>query len=202
MGILGGIIGGIGGFLAGGPVGAAAGVIGGLGLGGDDRDDRRSPFDGRTGGFAGPIQAGPGAGRAFPSIPALAPQQVPVPRRPPITINPPFGGAPGVGIGFFEPQTAAPAPFQQGMPMIGPTAINPASAQRVVRQCPSGYRLAIDGLCYPKALLGKTSKLRAWPATPAAPITRADVKALNRIDSVRKKVRTMAGKADLACRKK
>jgi len=83
------------------------------------------------------------------------------------------------------------------LPMIGPFGIEPGVKEVAVRVCPTGMRLGIDGLCYPKQLLAKRSKLRAWPAEMAPPITNADRRALNKIDSVRTKVKKMGKKADL-----
>jgi len=83
------------------------------------------------------------------------------------------------------------------LPMIGPFGVQPGVKEVAVRVCPSGMRLGIDGLCYPKQLLQARSKLRAWPAEMKPPITNADRRALNKIDSVRTKVKKMGKKADL-----
>ncbi len=84
-----------------------------------------------------------------------------------------------------------------GLPMLGPFGVTPQSIQRVVRQCPPMHRLAKDGLCYPKALLAKRSKLRMWPAEPAAPITRADGRALRGHERVEKKLKVLGKRAGL-----
>lgn len=81
--------------------------------------------------------------------------------------------------------------------MFGPFGVAPQVEQRAIRRCPTGHRLARDGLCYPKALLAKRSKLRMWPAEPAPPITRADARALASIDRVQTKIKTMGKKAHL-----
>jgi len=84
-----------------------------------------------------------------------------------------------------------------GLPMLGPFGVTPQSVQRVTRVCPTGHRLAKDGLCYPKALLAKRSKLRMWPAEPAAPITRADGRALRGHERVEKKLKVLGKRAGL-----
>jgi len=90
------------------------------------------------------------------------------------------------------------APQENGaLPMIGPFGVAPGVKEVAVRVCPSGMRLGIDGLCYPKQLLAKRSKLRAWPAEMAPPVTNADRRALNKIDGVRTKLKKMGKKADL-----
>jgi len=55
----------------------------------------------------------------------------------------------------------------------------------------------LDGLCYPKALLAKRSKLRMWPAEPAPPITRADGRALRGHERVEKKLKILGKRAGL-----
>jgi len=99
---------------------------------------------------------------------------------------------PGGKTGFIVGQSENGA-----LPMIGPFGVEPGVKEVAVRVCPSGMRLGIDGLCYPKQLLAKRSKLRAWPAEMAPPITNSDRRALNKIDSVRTKVKKMGKKADL-----
>jgi len=81
--------------------------------------------------------------------------------------------------------------------MIGPFGVEPGVKEVAVRVCPTGMRLGIDGLCYPKQLLQARSRLRAWPSEMKPPITNADRRALNKIDSVRTKLKTMGKKADL-----
>lgn len=222
--------GGVGGFLAGGPIGAIGGVVTGL-LGGGSPTYPLSPqaCEGlpdiikkltgcpETRGAPTSFPRPPSAPTDFPIIPISGPvDQVLTPQPPqekppirvgPISINPPLTGPPGIGVTFdpFGGQStnggAATMP-QNRLPMMGQIAVQPAAEQRVVRKCPKGYRLAVDGLCYSKSILGRTSKLRMWPATPKPPISRADVKALQRIDTVRKRVKDMARKADLTCRKR
>jgi len=83
------------------------------------------------------------------------------------------------------------------LPMIGPFGVQPGVKEVAVRVCPTGMRLGIDGLCYPKQLLAARSKLRAWPSEMKPPVTNADRRALNKIDSVRTKLKKMGKKADL-----
>jgi len=110
-------------------------------------------------------------------------------------------GEPGFGISTFQETTVSPSQDVRtqaaGLPMLGPMGVIPESVQRVTRQCPPGHRLAKDGLCYPKALLAKRSKLRMWPAEPAPPITRADGRALRGHERVEKKLKVLGKRAGL-----
>lgn len=136
----------------------------------------------------------------IPQLPILNIQQQ-QPSRIPIQINPPFGGPAGVGVTFGGTQQVAPsldvASQVSGLPMLGPFGIAPTVVSRAVRMCPTGHRLARDGLCYPKALLAKRSKLRMWPAEPAPPITRSDARALRKHESVEKKLKRLGKQAGL-----
>ncbi len=142
-----------------------------------------------------------GQGIPDPRAPILNIQQS-IPGLPEIDLNLPFAGEPGLGFNtpfgrasFGESQEVRMQ--ASGLPMLGPFGTVPVTEARAIRRCPPGHRLALDGLCYPKALLAKRSKLRAWPAEMAPPITRADARALNKIDSVQKKIKTMGKKAHL-----
>jgi hypothetical protein len=203
--LLKGATGAIGGFLTGGPVGAIAGGLGGLGVfGGGQTGSQAAKNQARAQGMGVPgTQAG------MPTLPQVSPRigtqgiQA-TPRGREIRINPPFGGAPGVGISIQETggngragPSVAGRIGGRSLPFMGDIGVSPAVFQRQVRVCPRGQRLAIDGLCYPKALLGKRSPFRAWPSDPAPPVTAADAKALRKVDSIRKKVRTLGTKADL-----
>lgn len=139
----------------------------------------------------------------LPALPAvdLAQQQIPG------DINFPFHGDPGAGIsigdlrlGIQEERVQASQEVrmqQAGLPMLGPFGVVPQQEQRMIRRCPPGHRLARDGLCYPKALLAKRSKLRMWPAEPACPITRSDVRALRKRESVERKLKALGKQAHL-----
>ncbi len=99
---------------------------------------------------------------------------------------------------FQQQETQLMAPQANGaLPMIGPFGVQPGVKEVAVRVCPTGMRLGIDGLCYPKQLLAARSKLRAWPSEMKPPVTNADRRALNKIDSVRTKLKKMGKKADL-----
>ncbi len=136
----------------------------------------------------------------IPQLPPLAFQQAQVVPGP--DINLPFHGRPGAGVsvgalrlGIQESQEVASQ--VSGLPMLGPFGIRPTTVSRAVRLCPTGHRLARDGLCYPKALLAKRSKLRMWPAEPAPPITRSDARALRKHESVEKKLKRLGKQAGL-----
>lgn len=117
-----------------------------------------------------------------------------------IDINPPFGGRRGAGVDIQLAQAAQSQDVRTqaaGLPMLGPFGVVPQEMQRVVRRCPPSHRLAKDGLCYPKALLAKRSKLRMWPAEPAPPITRAEGRSLATRDRTEKKIKTLGKRAGL-----
>jgi len=83
------------------------------------------------------------------------------------------------------------------LPMIGPFGVAPGVKEVAVRVCPTGMRLGIDGLCYPKQLLAARSKLRAWPAEMKPPITNRDRRVVNTFDAVQTKLKKMGKKAGL-----
>ncbi len=138
--------------------------------------------------------------QTVPQIPILNIQQAQA--SPTFGFNPPFGGAPGVGVqagpvrlGFGESQDVRSQ--VAGLPMLGPFGSTPAVESRAIRRCPPGHRLAIDGLCYPKQLLAKRSRLRMWPAEAAPPITRAEAKSLATRERTEKKIKTLGKRAGL-----
>lgn len=115
--------------------------------------------------------------------------------------DPFFSGDPGASIGFQQQTTVTPSPDVRaqvsGLPMLGPFGVMPESVQRITRQCPPGHRLAKDGLCYPKALLAKRSRLRMWPAEAAPPITRAEGRSLATRARTEKKIKSLGKRAGL-----
>lgn len=101
------------------------------------------------------------------------------------------GGDPGI----------VPAGQQAVEGSFGLPAVTPTMEQRVRRKCPTGMVLAIDNLCYPKGIGGISTprgRFRKWKRTPKPPVTRAQARALQQIDSIRDSVKDLARKADLA----
>ncbi len=143
----------------------------------------------------------PRAGRGFQATPP--PQQVPRTRKRP-RINLPGVAPAGVGIqvggtrlGFGETDPILIGEPQTALPFFGQVAVEPDREERTVRVCPPGFRLAIDGKCYHKAMLGKRSKLRAWPAGRAPLVSGEDARILGRIDSIQNKIKGANKKAGL-----
>lgn len=158
------------GFLTGGPIGLAGAVIGGA--------------VGRQAGRAvatQPIQPG------FPRLPELRP--VGVGR---LKERAPFG----IRVGGRELQPTAL--FPGGLPAIrtvngvrGPAApfvgeIGGAPVVHQVRRCPRGQVLAIDGRCYPKALVPRA--FREVPPQPKPAVSARDVKAIRRSAAAKKRL--------------
>jgi len=99
---------------------------------------------------------------------------------------------------FTQQEQQLMAPQANGaLPMIGPFGVQPGVKEVAVRVCPTGMRLGIDGLCYPKQLLAARSRLRAWPAEMKPPITNRDRRVVNTFDSVQTKLKKMGKKAGL-----
>ena len=136
----------------------------------------------------------------MPDLPILRIQEA---QATPVTRVPGVRGAaerffPGGATGFQTVPASQDVRSQvAGLPMLGPFGTVPAVEQRAIRRCPPGHRLAIDGLCYPKQLLGKRSPLRAWPAEAAPPITRAEAKSLATRERTEKKIKTLGKRAGL-----
>jgi hypothetical protein len=110
--------------------------------------------------------------------------------------------APGIG-GFFERLVPGGS---TGMQMAGGTAVQgsfglPAIEPRVLStikmRCPRGLVLGTDNLCYPKAILSRRSRWRKWKLPQRPPVTAAQARALNQIDSIRNSVKELGKKADL-----
>jgi len=136
----------------------------------------------------------------IPGLPILNIQQS---QEAPFQFDPLGSGLPGVGVrgpGFALgnlAQSQDVATQVSGLPMLGPFGVIPEVEQREVRVCPTGHRLALDGLCYPKALLAKRSRLRMWPAEAAPPITRAEGRSLATRARTEKKIKSLGKRAGL-----
>ncbi len=73
----------------------------------------------------------------------------------------------------------------------------PLAEERIVMSCPRGFVLGIDNICYSKAQLPKRSKFRKWKGEIAPPISRRDVRAINRAAGAKERVLELAKKAGL-----
>lgn len=109
--------------------------------------------------------------------------------------------APGDAFPGGDPFTT-PAGQQAVQGSFGMPAITPTIERRVHRTCPTGMVLGRDNLCYPRAVLSRRSKFRKWKGEKRPPISAADVKALRKVDRIRKKVRDLGKKADLKVKKR
>jgi hypothetical protein len=141
QGLLDAVIGGVTGFIAGGPAGALAGAVAGA-----TKKSTPAPTPtslvptGPVGCPSGQFLVNGTCVNLGAALPGGAPLTYPV-----SGTQVAAGG--GVAVGAW------------GVP-----AYQPAYLQQTKRMCPRGTRLGRDGLCYPKALLGRNSPNRAWPA--------------------------------------
>jgi hypothetical protein len=77
-----------------------------------------------------------------------------------------------------------------GVPSVSPTM---RSSMKLV--CPRGLVLGLDNRCYAKGSIGRQA--RKWKPEPKPLVSRSDVKALNRISSIKKRVKKAASSAGL-----
>lgn len=93
---------------------------------------------------------------------------------------------PGVQVGGYQVNPAGilpgGAPFIQRL-ATGSVAVSPAIVTKQRRVCPRGFVLAIDGNCYPKAMVPR--KFRAWKPDPRPVFSRRDAAAVNRAATVK-----------------
>lgn len=92
--------------------------------------------------------------------------------------------------------------FQAVQGAFGLPAMAPFVETRIHLDCPKGFVLGMDNLCYPKAILRGNSKFRKWRVGPKPPISAADAKMFRRLDAARAKVAKMATAVDLVTKKK
>ena len=155
--IFGAAKGAIGGFLTGGPLGALGGGIGGFVRGGQQVRRGTRPV--------GLMQ-----------------------RRAEIGFQlPPFTERP-----FLQGRISETRPVQVGngrgrsrLPMIGEIGVTPDTMAVATRRCPTGQVLAIDGLCYPRAMVPQ--QFRQWKRK-RPPMTVGDRNAIRKAASVRKRL--------------
>lgn len=172
--LIGAIVGGATGFLTGGPGGAVVGALSGaLGSGGGSTGGQGSSIpDANT--FAGGCPPGSYQVGNTCVNPGAA-----LPGGSPFTF--PTGGT-QVG----SPGGTAVVPAGGGGGMMGAAvAVAPFTYSQLRRQCPPGYVLGKDNLCYAKGMIPK--KYRKWTYNKPY-ITRGDYKAIARADRTRKKL--------------
>jgi len=113
-----------------------------------------------------------------------------------------FGGAverflPGGSTGFLPsgPGTAVATMGSFGVPAMQPTSV---ATQRL--DCPAGFLLGMDNLCYAKGTLPR--QFRKWKPAKKPPISAKDWRALQTSARVEKKVKRIAATAGFTCKTK
>jgi len=105
-----------------------------------------------------------------------------------VTVGSPGGGGGGtVVMGSF------------GIPATTPVVVGNIRG-KPIRQCNKGSVLGMDELCYMKGSL--PTKFRKWKPAPKPPMSAADAKSLRRIGTLQKRVKKLAGDANLSCKRK
>jgi len=100
-------------------------------------------------------------------------------------------------LGIFGPSagggTAAAAPTGEAVQgAFGMPALVPFQETRVQLQCPRGFVLGTDNLCYPKVVLSRRNKFRKWRGAARAPVTAADARAIRRAGRTKDRVLALA----------
>ena len=149
--------GAIGGFLTGGPLGALGGGIGGFVSGGRQIQRGTRPVGLAQRRAEIQFQIPPGIPR--PLISGRLQETRPIGR--------------DVGRG------------RSRLPMIGEIGVTPETMAVATRRCPTGQVLAIDGLCYPRAMVPQ--QFRQWKRK-RPPMTVGDRNAIRKAASVRKRL--------------
>lgn len=177
--LLGTIGGAIGGFITGGPGGAIIGALGGSGI------------------------LGGGGGSQGPSIPGIGGVG-------PTTLAQPSNCPAGyVKVGSTCVATSPGAAFPGGQPLTLPTGgtvvqkggtpmgvgVSPEVRSETRRRCPPKYVLAVDGNCYPKAMVPKAWRL--WKPKPRPPVTAGDAKAIRKAASAKRRVQKLGKRVGL-----
>lgn len=83
----------------------------------------------------------------------------------------------------------AVAPSSGGIPTrfgVLQAGVAPTVKTRSVRKCGRGYALAMDGKCYPRAMLPRWA--RAWKPEPRPVVSRSDQKAIRRAEAAKKRL--------------
>jgi len=160
----------------------------------------------RIGGFIRrklvPIAAGffPGGSLIEPLVNPPAPRLAPALPKRPRSVTP-VQLPPTTTITTPAERSVGPE-FQAVTGAFGLPAMAPFAQTRTHLDCPKGFVLGKDNLCYPKVVLSGRSLFRKWRAGPKPPISAADAKMFRRLDAAREKVKKMAESVDLVTKKK
>lgn len=90
-----------------------------------------------------------------------------------------LGGVPLIGGSRTTTGGAAPQ-VPAGALGVG---VAPTTKNVTVHKCPKGYRLAINGQCFPKSMVPRG--LRKWKPEPRPIVSRSDQKAIHKADRAR-----------------
>jgi len=109
---------------------------------------------------------------------------------------------PGGGTGFLP---SGPAPAGPGMGLatmgaFGVPAVQPVQGMAQRLDCPAGFLLGMDNLCYAKGTLPR--QFRKWKPSRKPPISARDWRALQTSARVEKKVKRIASTAGFTCKTK
>lgn len=112
-----------------------------------------------------------------------------------------FGAIVPGGEPFISTQTAGGVATigAFGIPAIQPDIVGERNG-RPIRSCPPGAVLGKDDLCYMKGSIPR--QFRKWKPAPRPVFSAADAKALRRIGTLQKKVKKLAGDANMTCKKR
>jgi len=146
------------------------------------------PGQGSTGTKPGTPLAGNGGGSSCPAGMVLAGDRCigvgggTTPPKDPTVFPPPSNG-----VGSFSPVTGS----------FGMAGFRPHDGTVRKLSCPRGYVLGIDEVCYAKSQMPKRSKFRKWRGQVAPPVSRRDLKAINRAARAKDDVAELAKKVGL-----
>lgn len=115
-----------------------------------------------------------------------------------------FGGRverflPGGGTGFL-PSSPGPGTGMATMGSFGVPAVQPIQMMTQRLDCPAGFLLGMDNLCYAKGTLPR--QFRKWKPAKKPPISAKDWRALQTSARVEKKVKRIASTAGFTCKTK
>lgn len=116
-----------------------------------------------------------------------------------------FGGAvqrflPGGETGFLPSGPAGPGTGLALMGAFGVPAIQPTAVQAQRLDCPAGFLLGMDNLCYAKGTLPR--QFRKWKPSRKPPISAKDWRSLQVSERVSKKVKRIASTAGFTCKRR
>lgn len=93
-----------------------------------------------------------------------------------------IGGFPVLGVSGSS-SSGGGTQLPATKPGVGAVGVAPSVTSRKFSKCPKGYRLAVDGMCYPRAMIPRA--FRKWKPEPRPIVSRADQKAIRKADHAR-----------------